>query len=362
MLDENTLIILDEFGVGTDPSQGAALAQAVFDLLLERKAWVATATHFPALKAYALSHKQVRAASVLFDQKTRKPLYRIAYDQVGSSLALDVAREQGLPLEIIARAEKYLLVDGQKQDIIFEKLNNLAVEREKELEKIKKKQVLLDETFEKEKKALIRQKQLLLEAIRSTSREILNQWQNQKIGRKKALKELSILRSRAGDLHDECATENFDSLSWDKITPGDKYLYKPWNKPGIVQEKDDRKNQIKIDLGGISLWVEMSALEPGSEDAPLSRISLSSLKSPGSLPLRLDLRGMYAGEALVELDQYLDRAILAGRKNLEIVHGKGTGALRAAVHEHLRDNPAVAGFKCASEESGGEGMTEVELK
>jgi DNA mismatch repair protein MutS2 len=163
-------------------------------------------------------------------------------------------------------------------------------------------------------------------------------------------------------LHDECAAENLKSLSWEKISPGDKYLYKPWNKPGIVQEKDDRKNQIKIDLGGISLWVELSALEPGPEEAPLSRVSLSSSKSPGSLPLRLDLRGMYAGEALIELDQYLDRAILAGRKNLEIIHGKGTGALRAAVHEHLRDNPAVAGFKCASEESGGEGMTEVELK
>jgi DNA mismatch repair protein MutS2 len=362
MLDEKTLIILDEFGVGTDPSQGAALAQAVFDLLLERKAWVATATHFPALKAYALSHKQVRAASVLFDQETRKPLYRIAYDQVGSSLALDVAREQGLPLEIIARAEKYLLVDGQKQDVIFEKLNSLAVEKEKELEKIKKKQAVLEEKFEKEKKALIREKFQLLEEIRSTSREILSQWQSQKIGRKKALKELSILRSSAGDLHDECAAENLKSLSWEKISPGDKYLYKPWNKPGIVQEKDDRKNQIKIDLGGISLWVELSALEPGPEEAPLSRVSLSSSKSPGSLPLRLDLRGMYAGEALIELDQYLDRAILAGRKNLEIIHGKGTGALRAAVHEHLRDNPAVAGFKCASEESGGEGMTEVELK
>ncbi len=362
MIDENTLIILDEFGVGTDPSQGAALAQAVVDQLLEKKAWVATATHFPALKAYALSKEQVRAASVLFDDETGKPLYRVAYDQVGSSLALGVAREQGLPSEIISRAEKYLLVDGQKHDDIFEKLNSLAVQREKELETIRKKEALLEEKFEKEKKELIRQKHILLSEIRSTSMEILSQWQSQKIGRKKALKELSLLKSQVREQHDGSPTEQKESLSWDKVTPGNKYLYKSWNKPGIVQEKDEKKRQIKIDLGGISLWVEPSAIKQVPEDEPGSGMRLHTSISPGSVPLRLDLRGRYSEEALIELEQYLDQALLAGRKNLEIIHGKGTGALRMAVHEYLRDNPAVAGFKCASEESGGEGMTEVELK
>jgi len=352
--------MLDE-KVGTDPSQGAALAQAVVDQLLERKAWVATATHFPALKAYALSREEVRAASVLFDEQTRKPLYRIAYDQVGSSLALGVAREQGLPSEIIARAEKYLLVDGQKHDHVFEKLNDLAVQREKELENIRKKEALLEEKFEKKQKDLIRQKNILLDEIRSIAREILGQWQNRKIGRKKALKELSLLKARAGDLHDESSTEP-ETMSWNKIAPGDKYLYKPWNKPGIVQEKDEKKKQIKIDLGGVSLWVELSALDRSSEQDSASGSSLAFTQSRGSVPLRLDLRGKYAQEALPELDQYLDQAILAGRKNLEIIHGKGTGALRVAVHEYLKDNPAVAGFKSASEDLGGAGMTEVELK
>jgi DNA mismatch repair protein MutS2 len=361
MLDENTLVILDEFGVGTDPSQGAALAQAVVDRLLERKAWVATATHFPALKAYALSREEVRAASVLFDEETGKPLYRIAYDQVGSSLALGVAREQGLPLEIITRAEKYLLVDGQYQDAVFQKLNALAVQREKELEKIRKKEAVLEEKFEKKKRELIREKYILVDEIRSTAREILSQWQSRKTSRKKALKDLAGLKQRASDLHEEPDNEP-GAPSWEDMAPGDRYLYKPWNKQGIVQEKDEKKRQVKIDLGGISLWVRVSALEQSPGEVSPYRPGFSSAKSPGSLPMMLDIRGRYAGEALSELDQYLDQAILAGRKNIEIVHGRGTGALRTVVHEHLKNNPVVAGFKCASEESGGDGMTVVELR
>jgi Mismatch repair ATPase (MutS family) len=93
-IDSQTLVILDEFGVGTDPSQGAALAQAVVDGLLERRAWVGAATHFPALKAYGLSREGVRAASVIFSPDTKKPLFKLGYDQVGASRALDVARSR----------------------------------------------------------------------------------------------------------------------------------------------------------------------------------------------------------------------------------------------------------------------------
>jgi DNA mismatch repair protein MutS2 len=105
-----TLFILDEFGAGTDPTQGAALAQAVIDSLVEREATSLIATHFPALKAYAMAADSVRAASVLFDPGTKRPLFRLAYDQVGASIALDVAREHGLPQEILERAEKYMLL------------------------------------------------------------------------------------------------------------------------------------------------------------------------------------------------------------------------------------------------------------
>ena len=362
MTDAKSLVILDEFGVGTDPSQGAALAQAVVDKLLERKAWVATATHFPALKAYALSKDEVRAASVLFDEETRKPLYRMGYDQVGASLALDMAREQGLPDEIISRARQYLLMDGQDRDDIFAKLNTLAVQREKELERLRQKERMLKEKFEKKTSELVRQKQALSSEIKAASQDILSQWKKQKIGRKKALRELASLRGKVENQEDDRHVSPGRPLSWNSIVPGHKYLYTPWNKTGIVQEKDEKKKQVKIDLGGISLWVDLSVLDECTGDAS-GKVMNSPVSTPEvRVPIKVDIRGQYAREALLELDQYLDQAILAGRKNLEVVHGKGTGALRLAVHEYLRDNPAVARFKCSSEMSGGEGMTEVELK
>ncbi len=362
MLDGKSLVILDEFGVGTDPSQGAALAQAVIDGLLEKKAWVGTATHFPALKAYALSRDQVRAASVLFDADTGKPLYRLAYDQVGSSLALGMAREQGLPAEIISRAEKYLLLDGQEKDAIFGKLNRLALQKEQELERIRKTETVLKDKFERQKIDLQRQKDILLEEIRSAARQVLSDWQSQKMGRKKALKELAELKGRLYPAQDESSSPEREILSWEKIVPGERYVYRPWNKQGVIQEKDDRKGQVKIDLGGISLWVDPQVLEHSPDDSVQAHGRHSLAGAAQSMPLSLDLRGMHAREALLELDRYLDQSLLAGRKKLEVIHGKGTGVLRTAVHEHLKDNPAVAAFRFASQDCGGEGMTEVELK
>ena len=106
-----SLILLDEFGAGTDPAQGAALAQSVLDALTERGACVVAATHFPALKTYALTREGVRAASVLFDPATQKPLFRLAYDQVGASRALDVARAHGLPENVLRSGEDVFLDD-----------------------------------------------------------------------------------------------------------------------------------------------------------------------------------------------------------------------------------------------------------
>ena len=136
-LDGQSLVLLDEFGAGTDPSQGAALAQAVLDGLLEKGAFTVTATHFPALKSYALTREGVRAASVLFDPNTKKPLFHLAYDQVGASQALDVAREHGLPESVLRRAEHYLLMDGDDASAVMDRLNELARQREEELARMK---------------------------------------------------------------------------------------------------------------------------------------------------------------------------------------------------------------------------------
>ena len=344
--DRRTLILLDEFGAGTDPAQGAALAQAVLDGLLERGAHVVAATHFPALKTYALTREGVRAASVLFDPGTKKPLFRLAYDQVGASQALDVAREHGLPESVLRRAEQYLLLDGQDMTAVMDRLNALAAKREGELDALKAEQQRTREKRKAVQERFERERERLIKDVRELSAKVMKDWQEGKAGHKQALKELAKVRA---ELHvspeqEEAAAPAFDIA---ELKPGQHVMHRPWNKKAVVREVDARQNRVKLDMNGVTLWADAALLGPA--DAPQQQAKPKSgvlvRTTAGSDPeislLRLDLRGKRADQALGELSQYLDRALLSGREGVEIVHGRGTGALRKEVHAFLKTFPGI---------------------
>ena len=365
--DRRTLILLDEFGAGTDPAQGAALAQAVLDGLLERGAHVVAATHFPALKTYALTREGVRAASVLFDPGTKKPLFRLAYDQVGASQALDVAREHGLPESVLRRAEQYLLLDGQDMTAVMDRLNALAAKREGELDALKAEQQRTREKRKAVQERFERERERLIKDVRELSAKVMKDWQEGKAGHKQALKELAKVRA---ELHvspeqEEAAAPAFDIA---ELKPGQHVMHRPWNKKAVVREVDARQNRVKLDMNGVTLWADAALLGPA--DAPQQQAKPKSgvlvRTTAGSDPemslLRLDLRGKRADQALGELSQYLDRALLSGREGVEIVHGRGTGALRKEVHAFLKTFPGIASFALAPEDQGGDGVTIVTFK
>ncbi|MGL1862314.1 MAG: Smr/MutS family protein [Pseudodesulfovibrio sp.] len=356
-----TLFILDEFGAGTDPTQGAALAQALIDSLVEGEATTFIATHFPALKAYAMATESVRAASVLFDPSTKRPLYKLAYDQVGASIALDVAREHGLPPHILKRAEKYLLLDGSDTTSVLDRLNEMAVKREEQLEaveierdKLEKKRSKLEVTFEKERTKL-------LQEIQTQAQSIIKEWQAEKIGQKEVRKKLAQVREKAEKLAP--AKQEVSTFSFNDIVPGKKVSYLAWNKSGTVMEVNTRKKQAKVDIGGVAMWVKAEHLGPAEKTAKATGYKPSvAASAPSDLVVEVDLRGNRADVALSILDRALDDALRKGAGKMEIIHGRGTGALRREVHEFLKYYPAVASFSLASEEHGGDGMTEVTLK
>ncbi|BBD07785.1 endonuclease MutS2 [Desulfovibrio ferrophilus] len=364
-VDDSTLVIMDEFGAGTDPSQGAALAQAVVDGFLAKSSWIALATHFPALKAYALTRDEVRAASVLFDPATRKPLYKLAYDQVGASQALDVAREHGLAEDILIRAEKYMLLDGSDTSKVVERLNTLAVERERELtvlrserDKLHEKRVRYHERFEREKAKL-------LDDIQTQAQSVLKKWREDKIGRKQALKELAELRKQAAveqggaSVEDEAQAK---PLGWDDLAVGMAMKHQGLGKKGVIAGLNERRQQVKLDMGGVSVWADIASLTPDHvENGPVD-VTVNVPAGGAAQTMVLDLRGMRADEAEAQLYKFLDGAVLSGREELEVVHGRGTGALRKEVHRILKGFPAVARFSLAPEDRGGDGMTIVELK
>ncbi|WP_319466925.1 Smr/MutS family protein [uncultured Pseudodesulfovibrio sp.] len=361
-VDENTLFILDEFGAGTDPTQGAALAQGVIDTLVERRATGIIATHFPALKAYAMAAESVRAASVLFDPGTKRPLYKLAYDQVGASIALDVAREHGLPDAILQRAEKYLLLDGSDTSSVLDRLNEMAVKREAELEaveieraKIEEKRAKLEARFEKERGKLLNE-------IQTQAQTIVKEWQKEKVGRKEARKKLAEIRVKAENIGPQKAKKAV-TFSFDDIVPGKKVSYLAWDKSGTVLEVNARKKQAKVDINGVAMWVKAEHLGPAGKTSkgPVKQPSLKAA-APSDLVVEVDLRGNRADMALSMLERAMDDALRRGAGRMEVVHGRGTGALRREVHDFLKHYPAVQDFSLANEERGGDGMTEVTLK
>ena len=358
-ITSHSLVILDEFGMGTDPSQGAALAQAVVDGLLERGAWVGVATHFPALKVYGLARDGVRAASVLFDPRTKRPLFRLAYDQVGASQALDVAREQGLDSDILARAEEYLLVDGGDSKEIFDRLNALATEKEKELERLQHREVLLEEKWKRRQLSLEKEREDVILDVKQESQKIVRQWLAGKQGRKQALKSLAQARERLESTG--ISRPAAPSFGWDDLKPGKRVFYSPWEKSGVIEALDERKKKIKLNVGGVSVWVTALDLLPEKPSAGRSPGYVVHREASTASTLRLDLRGMRVDEAKSSLESFLDTALLKGGSTLEIVHGKGTGVLRQSVHEVLRAFPAVASFSLGNADEGGDGMTRVVL-
>lgn len=374
-VDAGTLVLLDEFGAGTDPAQGAALAQAVVDGLLEKNAWLAAATHFPALKAYGLSKPGVRAACMLFDPAGKKPLYRLAYDQVGASVALDVAREHGLPEDILEKAHRYLLLEGADSSSILDRLNALALHKQREIDELaelraaeKKKTAAIRERYEKRLATLI-------DEVRESSRDITRSYQEGRLGRKQAQKALAeagkrLIEEQAAARPESAATVASPGPDFESLAPGDHVHLQSWNKSGRILEKDLRRRMLKVDMGGVCVWVDARDVAGASAEktarggggwSVTAAEAESGAAKKATPAFVLDLRGRRADEAVVELAAFLDDSVLRGRTALEIVHGKGTGALRREVHDFLRTSPLVAAFELAPADRGGDGMTMVEL-
>lgn len=361
-LDQHGLVLLDEFGAGTDPAQGAALAQAVLDELLDKHTFVLAATHFPALKSYALTREGARAASMLFDPATKKPLFKLAYDQVGASQALDVAREHGLPEAIVRRAEHYLLQDGQDATALLARLNELAAGREEELAALRAEREKTRHAAQLNRERLERERLRLHEEVRGKAAELMRAWKEGRATSRQALKEMS--RLRASLLPREEAEAQSVLPRPQQFAPGQTVLHGVFNKRGVITDVDERRGRVRLDMNGVNLWADMKDLrEGGGKTAqPVEPRAAVKRGDDGAASLRLDLRGMRADQALAEVERFLDKALLAGFSEVEIVHGRGTGALRRQVHEFLRAFPAADQFSPAPEDRGGDGMTIVRFR
>jgi len=385
-VNARSLVLLDELGAGTDPQEGAALGISILTELLRVQARLIVTTHFSALKHFAYQHEKLKTCSVEFDVQTLQPTYRL-FEGVGASNAFIIAERLGLSPEIV-RAAKGFLSEGavQAEEIIrllerervalceertrlSQELEAARAERrrfEERLEELEsgKEELLRAELRELERKAKETRTQLeqMLHQLRQSHRT--------EEGIKVDLKRLEESQEELAAAIDRLREHSSQPLTLTALQKGMRVRVEPLQQVGVVREIMS-ENRIEVDIRGVKVQAKLADLicAPSEEPShPLPRKTQKprdvatheiSLDSPG---LELHVRGLTVSDALREVDLYLDRLVLNDVHQAYIVHGKGTGALRKAIREHLAQDRRVARLSPAPPQQGGEGITIVELK
>ena len=380
----DSLILIDEFGSGTDPSFGGAIAEAVLKKLLANKPFGIITTHFSNLKLFSEEAKGIINAAMLFDLDHLKPLYQITIGRPGSSFSLEVASQTGLPDEIIEDAKKgvgasqieieKLLTSLENEKRKYEVQNNKLLHKETELGRLQKEYNELKKKLEGRQKEIINlAKQEASQILTKTNREIEKTIRHIKEN-KAEKKETKKIRQSLGRFADKVKTEEKKPVPDDvtlergEIRVGDNALVK--DKNVVVKVLEVKGKKAKVLIGDFQSVVPLSSL------TKVSNRELKKIKNKptqGSLNQTvnsamtgfsptLDIRGTRASELLPLLQRFIDEAIMLNQNTIKIIHGKGNGVLRSLIRQELKQWKEVAKFENEHIERGGDGATIITLK
>lgn len=379
-----SLVLLDELGAGTDPTEGSALAQAILDKLRLSGAKTVATTHYGELKSYAYAHDRVENASVEFDPETLRPTYRLLIGRPGRSNAFEIALRLGLDKAVIDQARGFLSeeqvkiadlmtelekarVHAEKERLAAEKLRIDAEEyKEQYLALLNKIQTSKDEVMARavaESRDLIkksrREVESLLEEMRSKLKEDSMRGREQALtNARQRLKQIQQT-TEAMEPEDDYR-ENVQAIT--DVKPGDEIFLPKYGQQGVVL--DVSGDDVHVQIGIIRMTVnrkELGRAKGKKKDRIGPGTGNLVQQKAKDISTRLDMRGMRVEEALADLDKYLDDACLAGLPVVYLVHGKGTGALRAAVQQVLKQHPGVKTYRLGEQGEGGSGVTVVYL-
>lgn len=387
--DENSLCLFDELGAGTDPTEGAALAIAILNHLHDRGIRTMATTHYSELKVYALSTPFVENACCEFSVETLRPTYRLLIGIPGKSNAFAISSKLGLPDLIIDAAREQISADKESFEDLLADLERSRVTIEKEqleIEKYKEEVESLKEQLTKKQEKLDQARDRILREANEQARDILQEAKDvadetirsfQKAGPGASMKDLEKsrqkLRGKITEKSEKLSLRTAAPPEKPKINPntlklGDSVRVVSMGLKGTVSSKPDHKGNLFVQCGIIRSQVNIKDLVLIDEDAFPS----SSLKRTGSGKLKMsksasispeiNLLGKTVDEALSLLDKYLDDAYLAHLPSVRIVHGKGTGALRSAVHGHLKRMKIIKSYRLGEFGEGDSGVTIAEFK
>lgn len=385
-VDDRSLVLMDELGAGTDPTEGAALAMAILEHLIKAGAKTIATTHYSELKSYAYNHERVENASVEFDIETLRPTYRLLIGVPGKSNAFEISRRLGLPGPLVDRARSFLsreevrvadLIENLETNQLLSEKDRQEAERLKRLAQARMAQVeKRDQEIHHKSTDIIRRAQAealeIITRARRESEEILKEIReaSKKIKRDnpQELTELTRnLRKRETQLQEEVyRDEEQDETGLDKLEPGDLVVIKRLNQKAQVMERPNQNGEVMVQAGIMKLSVKLKDLRRVPEEQSERK---GEKTGAGNLMVgkardiknELDLRGMTVDEALQETEKYLDDAYLSGIPQAYIIHGKGTGALRAAIGDLVRSHRFIKSARIGGYHEGGIGVTVVEF-
>lgn len=387
--DSDSLVLFDELGAGTDPTEGAALAIAILSTLHERGIRAMATTHYSELKVYALSTPGVENASCEFDVETLRPTYRLLIGVPGKSNAFAISQKLGLPLSIIERAKEQISQEDETFEDVLSNLEEsrktIESEREELLSYKEEIKTLKEQLEEKQDKLDQRKERIIAEANEEAHRilreakdyadqtmRIFNKAGKDSMSAKELEKHRSDLRKKMDKAGKKVALKTpqnqKSTLRPQDLSLGDSVKVISLNVKGTVSSKPDSKGMLFVQMGILRSKVHISDLqlidEPVITGPALSRTGAGKIKMNKSASVRteINLLGKTVDEAVSELDKYLDDAYLAHLSSVRIVHGKGTGALRKGVHNYLKRLKYVQDFHLAEFGEGDAGVTIVEFK
>ena len=378
------LVLFDELGAGTDPTEGAALAQAILQRLLNIRVRTLATTHYSELKAFALSTKGVENASVEFDVETLRPTYRLSIGVPGKSNAFEISRRLGLPENLIDDAKKLLSSDSVRfEDVIANaEYHRQVAEREREIARqASAETVKLRDEAEKLRKQMEDQRENTIKKAKADARRIMEQTRRESesiIADLKRMKkeqqnpdaQVNAIRRRIENNVDnlsEGLLQKVDTgLPPKEVRKGDTVEILTIGSQGTVLAPANAKGEVEVQAGILKLKVNISQLRlVKQQDKPKPQPTSVHLKTGAmerTVRMECDVRGMALDEAIMTVDQYLDQAILAGMGEVSIIHGKGTGVLRSGIQQHLKHHMHVASCRLGVYGEGESGVTIVTLK
>lgn len=386
--DGRSLVLLDELGAGTDPTEGAALAIAILESLASKGAYSIATTHYTELKKYAISTDGVENASMEFNVETLSPTYKLNIGIPGKSNAFEISRKLGLSGDIIGRA-KDLLEGG---DIAFEDVISSLEEDKKRAEEERDEAIFINIEMKRQKEELDRKikkfeerKERELERAKEEAREIVREAKDISKEVQEELRELAKLeslgernlrfdknRKRLNELERKNRNTikretNENPVNPDDIQPGERVKILTLNQNGEIISKPDDRGNLQVQVGMMKISVNLQdimLIDTGSSRKKFKKSNYGRLyrAKAQNISSSIDVRGKSLDDAVMDVEKYIDDAFISGLEEVTVIHGRGEGILRKGIHESLKRHKNVKSFRKGSYHEGGDGVTIIKLK